>query len=396
MKILLVNKYLYPKGGAETYVFKLGAALSSAGHEVQYFGMADERNIVSNSAGAYAGSIDFHKASLSYLTYPFKIVYSRSTRRQIRRVIEDFKPDIIHLNNFNFQLTPSIIYEAKKHGIPVVYTAHDVQLVCPSHKMTNSAVKGLCRKCMEKGYGQCAKYRCIHSSRIRSVIGTAEGFLYSRLHTYRKIDRIICPSRFMENELLQNMDLAGRTTVLYNFIEEIKPSGGEDGDYVVYFGRYSEEKGIKTLVKAAKSLPDVRFVFAGRGELQDELKKAPNIRDAGFLSGDELNALVEGAMFSVLASEWSENCPFSVMESQTLLTPVLGADIGGIPELIDEGKTGMLFKSGDAEDLKEKIRYLYDNPALCREMSEQCKSISYDTVNEYTYKVIKIYKELLK
>ena len=200
----------------------------------------------------------------------------------------------------------------------------------------------------------------------------------------------------MENELLQNMDLAGRTTVLYNFIEEIKPSGGERGDYVVYFGRYSEEKGIKTLVKAAKSLPDVRFVFAGRGELQDELKKAPNIRDAGFLSGSELNSLVEGAMFSVLASEWSENCPFSVMESQTLLTPVLGADIGGIPELIDEGRTGMLFKSGDAEDLKEKIRYLYDNPALCREMSEQCKNISYDTVNEYTDKVIKIYKELLK
>lgn len=396
MKVLLVNKYLYPKGGAETYVLKLGKALWNAGHEVQFFGMADSRNEVGNEANAYTENIDFHKKSIKYLTYPFKIIYSSHARNRIRKVLEDFKPDVVHLNNFNFQLTPSIIYEIKKHNIPIVYTAHDVQLVCPNHKLTNGSEKGLCRKCAGGKYSCCIKHNCVHSSRLRSILGAAEGFLYRKLHTYKKIDKIICPSRFMETELLQNMDLAGRTTVLYNFIEDIKPHMTEKKDYVVYFGRYSEEKGIRTLVTAAKALPHIRFAFLGRGELEDIVNSVPNIKNLGFMSGDKLNSVIEKAAFTVLASEWSENCPFTVMESQTLLTPVLGADIGGIPELIDEGRTGMLFESGSAEDLKKKIEYLHDNPQLCREMSENCKNIAYDTVKTYTDKIIGIYEELIQ
>ena len=396
MRILLVNKYLYPKGGAETYVIKLGKQLWQSGHDVQFFGMADSRNVVGNEANAYTESIDFHKKSLKYLTYPFKIIYSRQARKQIRKVLDDFKPDIVHLNNFNFQLTPSIIYEIKKHNIPIVYTAHDVQLVCPNHKLTNDDVQGLCRECCGGKYGACVRHKCVHSSKLRSILGAVEGFVYKKLHTYRKIDKIICPSEFMEKELFHNSDLAGRTEVLYNFIEEIKPKNTEKKHYVVYFGRYSEEKGIKTLVEAAKTLPDIKFAFCGHGELEDIVNSAPNIKNLGFLSGDKLNSVIEKAAFSVLPSEWSENCPFSVMESQTLLTPVLGASIGGIPELIDEGKTGMLFESGNAEDLRKKIEYLHKNPDLCRKMSGECKNISYDTVKTYTEKVIKIYKDLLK
>lgn len=396
MRILLVNKYLHPKGGAETYVFKLGKALWEAGHEVQYFGMADRENIVGNEANAYTEDIDFHKLSARYLTYPFKIIYSRQARKKIRAVLDDFKPDIVHLNNFNFQLTPSIIYQIKKSNIPIVYTAHDVQLVCPNHKLRNDNIEGLCRECYGGKYGKCVKYNCIHSSKLRSILGAIEGFVYRKLHTYKKIDKIICPSKFMEKELFQNPDIAGRTEVLYNFIDEIKPAGKEKKNYIIYFGRYSEEKGIKTLIKAAKALPDVKFVFAGKGELEKEINAVGNIRNVDFLSGDKLCAAIERAQFTILASEWSENCPFTVMESQTLLTPVLGANIGGIPELIDEGKTGMLFESGNAEDLKEKIEYLYNNSDLCGKMSRECKNISYDTVRKYTEKIIEIYKDLLK
>ena len=396
MKILLINKYLYPKGGAETYVFKLGKALWEAGHEVQFFGMADSRNEVGNDANAYTDSIDFHKKSIKYLSYPFKIIYSRGTRKQLRRVIEDFKPDIAHLNNFNFQLTPSIVYELEKHGIPVVYTAHDVQLVCPNHKLRNGTVKGLCRECYGGRYAKCVKYRCVHDSGMRSVLGAAEGYLYRKLHTYKKIDKIICPSEFMENELCQNPDIAGRTEVLYNFIEDIKPSKAEKKKYVVYFGRYSEEKGIKTLLKAAKALPHVKFVFCGTGEMENEINEVKNIQNLGFLSGAKLNGVIEKALFTILASECSENCPFSVMESQTLLTPVLGADIGGIPELIDEGRTGMLFECGNAEELASKIDYLWKNPDVCREMSKNCADIGYDTINEYTEKIVGVYRDLVR
>ena len=200
----------------------------------------------------------------------------------------------------------------------------------------------------------------------------------------------------MEKELLHNMDLAGRTQTLYNFIDEIKPSGIERENYVLYFGRYSEEKGIRTLIKAAKALPKVQFVFAGSGDMEDEINSVENIRNMGFKTGGELREIIEKAAFTVLPSEWAENCPFTVMESQTLCTPVIGANIGGIPELIGEGVTGMLFESGNAEELTKKIEYLYNNRELCREMSENCASISYDTVSDYAGKIVEIYKGLIK
>ena len=396
MRILMVNKYLWQKGGAETYVLKLGAQLSAMGHEVEYFGMADARNTVGNSADAYTAGIDFHNVSLKYLTYPFRIIYSRQAAKKIRAVIERFRPDAVHLNNFNYQLTPSIIYEIKRHNIPIVYTAHDVQLVCPNHKLKNGDGGGLCRKCQGGRYINCVKHNCIHSSKLRSIIGAAEAYIYKKLKTYSLIDAVVCPSKFIERELLHNIDIAGKTKTLYNFIEDIKPSGIPREGYVLYFGRYSEEKGIRTLIKAAKALPEIQFVFAGAGELESEIKETANIRDMGFRSGRELRDIIEKAAFTVLPSEWSENCPFTVMESETLLTPVLGADIGGIPELIDEGVTGMLFESGNAEELTEKIAYLHTNKELCRQMSENCARINYDTVETYAKKILKIYSDCLE
>lgn len=397
MRILMVNKYLYPKGGAETYVIKLGEYLRSLGHEVQYFGMSDKRNVVGNSAGAYTDNIDFHNASSAQkLTYPFKIIYSFGAAKKIRRVIADFKPDIVHLNNFNYQLTPSIIYEIKRSSVPIVYTAHDVQLVCPNHKFKHDNSKGLCRECVGGKFVNCIKHNCVHSSKLRSVIGAAEAWLYRKKHTYRMIDKIVCPSLFMERELSANGDIIGRTVTAYNFIEEIHTTGVERDNYVLYFGRYSEEKGIKTLIEAAKALPAIQFVFAGRGEMEDEINSVSNIRNLGFKTGAELNEIIEKAAFTVLASEWSENCPFTVMESQTMRTPVIGARIGGIPELIEDGVTGLLFESGNAAELTKKIEYLYTNKEICAEMSRNCEKISYDTISGYADKMIDLYKDLIK
>ena len=210
------------------------------------------------------------------------------------------------------------------------------------------------------------------------------------------IDLTVCPSEFMEKEISRNDDINGRTVTMYNFIDEIKPLGAECENYVLYFGRYSEEKGISNLVKAAKKLSNIPFVFAGKGELENEVNSADNIKNVGFKTGDELRNIIEKALFTVLPAEWSENCPFSVMESQSLMTPVLGAKIGGIPELINDGKTGILFESGNLKELTEKIEYLYNNKELCRQMSENCRDIKYDTIKEYSEKLIKLYKEVTK
>ncbi|WP_347561883.1 glycosyltransferase [Faecalibacterium sp. AM43-5AT] len=163
-------------------------------------------------------------------------------------------------------------------------------------------------------------------------------------------------------------------------------------DYALYFGRFSEEKGIGTLIKVCKELPDVQFVFAGTGPLEDTINGVSNIKNVEFQRGEALEKLIREARFSIYPSEWYENCPFSVMESQMYGTPVLGSEIGGIPELIQVGKTGELFESGNAEDLKRKVQKLWGDKKLCEQYSKNCKDISFDTIDEYYEKIMKVYR----
>lgn len=396
MKILMVNKFLFPNGGSETYMFKLGEHLTSMGHEVQYFGMEDERNIVSNNAGSYTSKLDFHGRSPANLLYPFKIIYSSEARRKIRAVLDDFRPDIVHLNNFNFQITPSIIYEIAADAIPIVYTAHDYQLVCPNHMLYNIQEESVCTRCLEGSWGNCIKGRCIHGSTTKSILGAAEALLYERLHTYSKITRIICPSHFLATKLAANEDLRGKMVPIHNFIDISDRRACEKDDYVLYFGRYSEEKGIRTLLKVCRELKGINFVFAGNGPLENELQKEPNIRNVGFQTGKQLEELVRRARFTIYPSEWYENCPFSVLESQMYGTPVIGSNIGGIPELIQDGKTGLLFESSNPVSLQETVLMLWYNRSKCDELSQNCLNLSFDTVQSYGEKLVAIYESCLE
>ena len=160
----------------------------------------------------------------------------------------------------------------------------------------------------------------------------------------------------------------------------------------MYFGRFSEEKGTRTLLEACRALPEIPFVFAGTGPLEDLVNEVPNVENRGFLTGEALGRLIAGARFSVYPSEWYENCPFSVMESQMYATPVLATDLGGAPELVRAGSTGDLFRGGDVQELTEHIRALWEDPELCRRYSENCRGINFDTVREYCDKMMgKVY-----
>ncbi|MBR3646365.1 MAG: glycosyltransferase [Lachnospiraceae bacterium] len=398
MKILIVNKFLHPNGGSETYIFKLGDALKEHGHEVEYFGMEHEGRCVGNRVNSYTSDMDFHGGSkFAKLTYPVKTIYSVEARKKIRLVLDDFQPDVVHLNNFNFQLTPSIILEIRAwdkatfRKTKIVMTAHDCQLVCPNHVMNNPNTGENCEKCLGGKYLNCIKGKCIHSSTAKSVIGAMEAFYWARRKTYEEIDAVICPSFFLKNKLDTNKLLNGRTIGLHNFVEKTDGKTVTKEDYVIYFGRYSEEKGVKTLVEVCKQLPDIRFVFAGRGPLEEIVNNIPNIENVGFKSGEELKLLISRARFSLCPSECYENCPFSVMESQIYGTPVIGADIGGIPELINEGKTGELFESGNSAELKEKIERLWKDRKKTDEYSKNCENVHFDTLDEYYIKIMEIY-----
>lgn len=390
----MVNKFLYPNGGSETYIFKLGAHLQESGHEVQFFGMEHPERIVGNRVGAYTSNMDFHGGSkLEKVLYPIKTIYSVEARWKIRQVLEDFQPDVCHLNNFNYQLTPSIILEIVKwrrqtgRKCKIVYTAHDYQLVCPNHMCYNPNRYEICEKCIGGRFVNCVKGKCIHGSSAKSLIGTLEATFWKMMNVYKYIDVIVCCSNFLKTKLDTYPKFSQKTVVMHNFVSVTSTDIVIKKDYVLYFGRYAEEKGIKTLIDVCRELPEIPFVFAGSGPREDLLKDLPNIRNVGFQTGDKLRKLISEARFTVYPSEWYENCPFSVIESQVYGTPVLGANIGGIPELIEVGKTGELFESGNPIDLRLKMLSMWEQSYTAKAVTKH----SFDTIKQYTEKLIELY-----
>ena len=394
MKILMVNKFLYPNGGSETYMFKLGKYFSDNGHEVEYFGMEHPDRCVENSANAYTENMDFHTASaLRKIKMSFKTVYSKEAYNKMLLVLNSFSPEVVHLNNFNYQLTPTVIQavrdweKSSNNRVKIIYTAHDTQLVCPNHAMYND--NKICEACLGGKYINCLKGKCIHSSAVKSLFGTIEAYLWDKKKIYSELDTIICCSEFMKKKLDTSPILKDKTVAIHNFIQDAKIIECKKEDYVLYFGRLSEEKGIKTMLQCK----DIDFKVAGSGPLEEEMRNADNIELLGFKTGDELKELISKARLTVCPSILYENCPFSVIESIVYGTPVVGSKIGGIPELIDEGKTGLLFEPENTDDFKEKINIILNDKELAESMSKACLEKKFDTLEQYAEKLMNIYKQ---
>ena len=398
MKILLINKFLYPKGGAETYVFKLGQLLESKGHQVEYFGLEHEDNIVSNSVGAYVSHLDFSEGTKKNLLAPFRIIYSSEARKKLSLVLKSFQPDIIHLNNIQFHLTPSIILESEKYRkkynkkAKIIYTTHDYQLICPSHGLFDSDLN-ICEKCLGGNFTHCLRTKCHKNSRAKSFLAMLDAYYWKFSKAYSYVDAFVCPSAFLKGKLDTQARFADRTITLHNFIETHIDIEVTKEPYVLEFGHLSRDKGTLTLLEVAKRMPNMKFVFAGFGSAVDEILKVPNAEYVGFKTGDELKRLIASAYLSVCPTEIFENCPYTVIESQLYGTPVVGSRMGGIPELIQDGKTGLIFEAGNADDLESKLRYILESEGVLSDFTENCKYTDFETPETYYDKLIKIYGE---
>ncbi len=403
----MVNKFLYPRGGAESYMLSLGEGLKKLGHEVGYFGMYDEKNTVGNSLGLNTQNMDFHSKSAERFLYPFKIIYSREAYKKIGLVLDAFRPDVVHMNNINFQLTPSIIYAVKKRGIPLVQTVHDYQMICPNHLLYNFAENRACTRCVGRGKSNCVKYGCIHGSKAKSIIGVLESALYRALGTYRLPDLYICPSRFLETKLREESDIYdGKTLMLHNFVatpqkSEIRinePQYPKMRPYVLFAGRFSYEKGVTVLVETAKRLPQYDFIFAGSGPLESELCDADNIKNIGFLGADSLTEIMRNAAVVAVPSVWYENCPLTILEAFSLGTPVVAVNSGGMAELVSDGVTGALAKDAAPECFAEAIERMLSDEKKYAFLKENCEKRKSEILTSAKYCEILVgkYKELVE
>lgn len=401
MKILMVNKYLYPRGGSESYMLKLGEHFSSLGHEVQYFGMYDKKNTVGNTNQAYTQNMDFHSASIARFLYPFKIIYSLEAKKKIGQVLDSFKPDIVHMNNINFQLTPSIIYAIKKRGIPLVQTVHDYQMICPNHLLYSFKENKPCDKCPEGSKWNCLKYNCIHGSRVKSLLGVIEAKLYSALKTYKMVDLFICPSRFLENKLLTANGLyKGKTYTIHNFIEKNEEApypNEENKPYIVFVGRLSKEKGIENLAEAAKLAEEYEFVIAGNGPDEEVLKDIPNVKLKGFLTGMELREVMANAKALIAPSVCYENCPLSILEAHSMGVPVITMNSGGMAELVEDNVTGILVESAEPSCIAEAVRKIMSDEAFYSVLRENCEKEKDNIlgIDEYCNILLEKYDEII-
>lgn len=394
MKILLSNKFYYRRGGDCIYMLNLEKLLKAHGHEVAVFAMDYPENLDTPWKKYFPKNM----SKLMAFTRPFG---SHEVKSTFKKLLDDFKPDVVHLNNVHTQLSPVMAELAHQRGIKVVWTLHDYKLLCPRYDCLKNG-KTICETCFSGDKKACLDNKCMKGSKLASFIGYKEAVTWNRERLEASTDVFICPSQFMANKMVQGGFLKSKMQTLCNFIDVEKckfaPTDGTDytddvvvlpkkEDYYCFIGRLSHEKGAKTLIEAANQLP-YKLVIIGGGPLMDELKSVAhtNIKFVGFKQWDDIKQLVGKARFSVIPSEWYENNPLSVIEAQCLGTPVLGANIGGIPELTD-----YTFSSGNIADLRSKIEKMWNSKLDYQQIASDAQH-RYDAETYYD-KLINIYKQ---
>lgn len=404
MNILLSNKYFFVKGGAETYLFSLADILEKKGHQIKYFSMHHHKNRQSPDEKYFVSHWDNTDLTLSnIISASAQLLYSLEAKKKISRLLSDFRPDVVHLNNIYHQLSPSIIHSIKKSGVPMVMTLHDFKMVCPVYSLY---VNGhICEACKHGRYYNCAINKCVKASAAKSYLGALEMYLHhSLLGIYDLVDIFISPSRFLKNKMLE-FGFKGDIVHLPNFVslEQFIPSYQWESRSVTFFGRLVKNKGILTLIDAVKTIENIELKVIGDGPLHNfivdkiQTENIKNVKLLGFKNGADLHNEIRDSMFVVVPSEWYENNPLSVIESFALGKPVIGTDIGGIPELVQHNKTGLTFALGDTEDLREKIVALANAPDQIVEMGTNARRFVEDKLDAETYYngLEKIYRRVM-
>jgi len=356
-RLLAINNYFYRRAGAETVFFEEMRLFEEVGWDVVPFAMRHPDNLPTRWDDYFVEEIEFGRSygPIEKLRHAASVIYSREAQAKLGKLIATRRPTIAHAHNVYHHLSPAIFPTLRRAGIPTLMTVHDLKLACPAYKMLRDG--HVCESCKGGHIHNVLLNRCVKGSAALSGLVLLETMVHRGLGLYRgNVDRFIVPSRFYRDKLMEWGFDERQLVYIPNFVTVSDTEASfSEGDYFLFAGRLAPEKGVATLIRAVARTGH-RLIVAGTGPDEDMLRQlaaevGANVTFVGHLSGEALQRAIGEARALVLPSEWYENAPMSVLEAYALGRPVIGANIGGIPELIREGETGLTFRSGDAAEL---------------------------------------------
>lgn len=361
MKILLVHNRYQQAGGEDSVVAAEANLLAEHAHDVELWSV-DNKDL----PGGLVGKI---KTALS-------TTYSPASREIARDKLRRFRPDVVHVHNFFPQISPSIYDACRDEGVPVAQTLHNYRLICPGAMLMRDGK--VCEQCLAGSPYQAAWYGCYRSSKLGSLVVAHMVASHRQLGTWQqKVDRFIALTEFAKHKFVEAGFPADKISVKANFLHDPlqdspRPAPTDPG-FALFVGRISQEKGIKTLLKAWSLLNDVALLkVAGAGPL-DDLLNQPNVAALGRQNTAEVSDLMRQAAFLVLPSEWYEGFPLVLVEAFAHGLPVLASRLGSMADIVEDGITGLLFTPGDADDLAAKAKWLLDHPLETQKLGENAR-----------------------
>jgi glycosyltransferase involved in cell wall biosynthesis len=396
VKVLLVNKFFYRRAGAETAFFNLAELLESHGHTVIPFSTRHPESLRSSYEGDFAAYSELEGPStvLRSVRAARNFLYSREARRKIERIIEREKPDVAHLHNIYHHLSPSILGPLRTRSIPTVMTLHDYKVVCPAYTLYSGG--RTCERCRGGKFARAVFRRCSKGSLGKSVLLAAEAYLHGPvLRSYEKVDLFLSPSRFLLGKV-REMGFNRPAALVPNvfFADRFLPDASASGRRIVYAGRLIREKGVATFLRAVRDIPsDVRIIGTGADERELRAIAAEagsaSIRFLGHLPFPKLLDEIRDSLFVVCPSEWYENLPYAVLEAFAMGKPVVAARIGGLPELVRDGETGLLYEPGNADEMRLRMKSFLKDPAEAARMGEEARRfVEREFVPERAYNAV--------
>ena len=411
MKILVANTFHYYRGGDCVYALSLSELLQEIGdNRVVNFAMKHPLNLHSSYSEFFVPEIDLiGEMAKNRIASGFNIlkrtIYSVESKTKLKDLLEKYPVDIVHINNIHRHITPSIFHILKARNIPIIWTLHDYFLLCPNTTFYSN--NKVCEKCKGYKFYNVLLNKCRQKSYAASFVVMLEEYIHRSLGLLGIPDFFIAPSNFLREKMIEYGFPSRKVINIPYFIrsEKLKVSLDNKG-YILYSGRLSYEKGIESLIKAVSLCEGVKLLIAGDGPMRSKLEKLSRslisdpgkVKFLGYLNRKKIEKVIRGAMFVVVPSQWYENFPYSILEAFALGKAVVGSKIGGIPELVKDNVTGLLFEPGDAVELADKISWLFNNPIKLKNMGLEARKLIEKNCNpEVHYKnLLKVYNTALE